>query len=89
MTNPEVKYDSEAVHFPKHYKMLDLDTIELIARTMTVDQFRAHCRGCIMKYRFRAGKKDADKALQDIAKANEYEKLFDDYKVYCYDYSSF
>lgn len=70
---------NDAVHQPKHYGVLDgVESIQIIASSMTRDEWRGFCMGNIMKYRMRAGKKDA--LQQDIDKANEYEMLFDKYK---------
>lgn len=73
------------VENPPHYKLLgDIESIEIIARAMTVEQFLGFCLGCALKYRIRAGKKDD--ALQDIAKADQFEILFKKYCHLCWDY---
>lgn len=70
---------NDAVHQPKHYSVLDgVESIQIIASSMTRDEWRGFCMGNIMKYRMRAGKKDA--LQQDIDKSNEYEMLFEMYK---------
>lgn len=66
---------------PKHYEILDEPTIELLARTSTLAEWRGFCRNNILKYRLRAGKKD--KLEQDIGKADEYEVIFKQYKHLC------
>ena len=67
---------------PAHYQIVDnIESIDIIARSMTVEQFKGFCLGNILKYRIRAGKKDA--LEQDIAKANEYEKIFEAKKHLC------
>ena len=64
-----------AVKNPKHYQLLEgIESIEVIASSLTREQWRGFCLGNILKYRIRAGKKDA--LNQDIAKANEYELLY-------------
>lgn len=69
---------------PAHYQIIDnIESIDVIARSMTVEQFKGFCLGNILKYRIRAGKKDA--LAQDIAKANEYEKIFEAKKHLCID----
>lgn len=69
---------------PKHYQIISgVESIDIIARCMTVEQFSGFCLGNILKYRIRAGKKDA--LEQDIAKANEYEKIFENKKRLCVD----
>lgn len=70
---------------PKHYQLFgDIESIELIARSMTVERFLGFCLGCTLKYRLRAGKKDD--MHQDIAKANQFEILFKKYRHLCWDY---
>ena len=69
---------------PAHYQIIDgIESIDVIARSMTVEQFKGFCLGNILKYRIRAGKKDS--LEQDIAKANEYEKIFETKKYLCID----
>lgn len=67
----------EAVSKPKHYTVLDCEVIDIIADTLTQDEFRGYCLGNIIKYRMRAGKKGD--ALEDLAKASEYEKIWERY----------
>lgn len=70
---------SDQVHQPKHYEVLDgFEAIEVIASSLTREQWKGYCVGNIVKYRLRAGKKDA--LQQDIDKANECEMLFEKYK---------
>lgn len=59
---------------PNHYKLLDLEAIEIIAKSMTKEMFYGYCLGNILKYRLRAGKKG--NAMEDLAKADEYELIF-------------
>lgn len=73
---------SDNVKKPKHYQIIDgIESIDIIARSMTVEQFKGFCIGNILKYRLRAGKKDA--LEQDIAKANEYALIFESKKQLC------
>lgn len=73
---------NDNVKNPKHYQIIEgIESIDIIARSMTVEQFRGFCLGNILKYRIRAGKKDA--LEQDIAKANEYKKIFENKKHMC------
>lgn len=76
----------DGVTKPSHYSLFDgIEAIEIIARSMTVAQFRGYCLGNILKYRLRAGKKsELAYAEKDLAKANFYGELFDKYKGYCY-----
>ena len=73
---------NDAVLQPKHYEVWEsLEAIEIIAASMTEDQFRGYCFGNLMKYRLRAGKKDA--LQQDINKADNYIQIFNNFKYLC------
>lgn len=65
-----------AVQNPKHYKFFDTEVIEIIRASMTKEQFIGYCKGNCIKYRLRAGKKDD--ALQDLMKAEEYERYYEE-----------
>lgn len=73
---------SDAVDKPKHYQFFpDLEAIEVIARSMTQEQFYGYCLGNRLKYRLRAGNKD--KLEQDIAKSDKYLELYEQHKGKC------
>lgn len=73
---------SDQVKQPPHYLVLgDLEAIEVIARSLTAEQWLGYCAGNKIKYRLRAGKKDD--LQQDIAKADEYELLYEKFKGVC------
>ena len=73
---------SEQVKNPKHYDLIDgLTVIDIIASSMTVEQFKGFCLGNIIKYRMRAGNKDL--LEQDINKSNYYSVLFENKKHLC------
>lgn len=76
----------EGVQKPSHYAFFDgIEAIEIIARSMTREQFRGYCLGNMLKYRLRAGKKsELAYAEKDLAKANFYAELFDKHKDKCY-----
>lgn len=79
------KVDSAVFH-PKHYEVIDgLEAIEIIARSMTVEQFKGYCLGNIIKYRMRLGSKDA--VEQDLKKAQNYKDIFEKHKGLCHDAS--
>ena len=82
----EVKSD---VTHPNHYMLFDnVEAIEVIARSMTVEAFRGFCLGNILKYRLRAGKKSELATMEkDLKKAAFYQELFDKHKGLCYDAS--
>lgn len=74
----------EAVYNPKHYAVLDdIEAIQIIARSMTVEQFKGYCLGNIMKYRLRLGAKDA--VEQDLKKATNYKDIFEKFKELCHE----
>lgn len=82
---PEVRDDG--VRKPSHYQVFDgVESIEIIARSMTVSEFRGFCMGNVLKYRLRAGKKSELATMEkDLNKAAFYQELFDLYKGKCYD----
>lgn len=79
---PELTTDN--VKNPSHYQLIEgIESIEIIARSMTKEQFKGYCLGNMLKYRLRAGKKDA--LQQDIEKANFYGELYEMHNDKCYD----
>ena len=69
----------EKVLHPKHYEIFPgVEAIEVIAASMTKEEFRGYCKGNMLKYRLRAGNKDP--LEQDIAKANTYLDLYNKYE---------
>ena len=78
----EVKAD--VINSPKHYAVFEqLEAIEVIASSMTTDQFYGYCLGNILKYRLRAGGKDD--VMQELGKADRYQGLFTEFKHLCKD----
>lgn len=74
----------DAVNSPQHYQFFpDLEAIEVIARSMTQEQFYGYCLGNRLKYRLRAGNKD--KLEQDIAKSDKYSELYEQHRGKCID----
>ncbi len=79
---PEAAQENEAVKNPKHYQTIEgYESIEVIACSLTAEQWKGFCLGNILKYRIRAGKKDL--LQQDIDKANNYEVLHEKYQHLC------
>ena len=73
---------TDVVDKPAHYQFFpDLEAIEVIARSMTQEQFYGYCLGNRLKYRLRAGNKD--KLEQDIAKSDKYLELYEQHKGKC------
>lgn len=74
----------DAVNHPKHYAVFEqLEAIEVIASSMTTEQFYGYCLGNILKYRLRAGGKDD--VIQELGKADKYQELFTQFKSLCKD----
>lgn len=71
-------WEERVVNNPSHYKLLGMETIEIIARSMTLEQWRGFCLGNVLKYRIRAGKKGEVK--QCLKKAERFEFLFEEHK---------
>ena len=73
---------NDVVKSPKHYQVIDgVESIDIIASSMTYEQFKGFCLGNIIKYRMRAGNKD--ELNQDINKSNFYVELFNMKKHLC------
>lgn len=73
----------DQVKSPSYYQLIEgVESIEIIARSMTVEQWHGFCLGNMLKYRIRAGKKD--KLQQDIDKANFYGELYEMHKGKCH-----
>lgn len=72
----------DAVNSPKHYAVFEqLEAIEVIASSMTIEQFYGYCLGNILKYRLRAGGKDD--VMQELGKADRYQGLYNEFKHLC------
>lgn len=78
--------NDDGVRKPSHYQVFDgVESIEIIARSMTVSEFRGFCMGNVLKYRLRAGKKSELATMEkDMSKAVFYQELFDLHKGKCY-----
>lgn len=75
---------ADQVKSPSHYQLIEgVESIEIIARSMTQAEWKGFCLGNMLKYRIRAGKKDS--LQQDIDKANFYSELYEMHKGKCYD----
>lgn len=76
----------DSVRKPSHYQVFDgVESIEIIARSMTVSEFRGFCMGNVLKYRLRAGKKSELATMEkDLNKAAFYQELFDQHKGKCH-----
>lgn len=78
----ELPNSSDAVNKPSHYQFFEgIEVIEIIASSMTREQFKGYCLGNRIKYRLRAGNKDD--VSQEIAKSDKYVELYDEHKHLC------
>jgi hypothetical protein len=63
----------DPINNPKHYSLYpETEAIDVIQAVLTADEFAGYCKGNSLKYRLRAGKKDAME--QDVGKAGWYER---------------
>ena len=70
------------VHSPQHYQVFpDKGAIEIIASSMTTEQFYGYCLGNFLKYRLRIGAKD--EVQQELGKSNKYKELYAKHKHLC------
>jgi len=71
-----------AVDKPRHYQVFpDKEAIEIIASSMTTEQFYGYCLGNFLKYRLRIGAKD--EVQQELGKSNKYKELYEKHKHLC------
>lgn len=74
--------EHDMVKKPKHYAFFDeVESIQVIASSMTKEEFRGFCFGNRLKYRMRAGKKD--NIEQELNKSDFYIELFNQHKNLC------
>lgn len=72
----------DLVKEPQHYQIfVGTQAIEVIASTLTSEQFYGYCLGNFLKYRLRAGNKGD--LQEDINKAEFYKELYDMYVHLC------
>ena len=77
-----VKVLNSAVDKPQHYQVFpDKEAIEIIASSMTTEQFYGYCLGNFLKYRLRIGAKD--EVQQELGKSNKYKELYEKHKHLC------
>jgi len=78
----EALLQEDLIKQPQHYKFFDnVEAIDVIAASLTKEQFKGYCLGNRLKYRLRAGNKG--QALLDIGKSDEYLLLYDKHKHLC------
>ena len=69
----------EFVKKPSHYIWFDIETIDVIEKTLTHEQFKGFLMGTSMRYRFRCGSKPGEPLERDINKAKQYEEYWYEY----------
>lgn len=74
--NKQEETEFSGVVKPKHYDVCGMEAIDIIKHLLTDEQFKGFIVGNVLKYRLRASKKG--EILKDIAKANEYEKIYEE-----------
>ena len=72
----------DVINSPQHYQVFpDKEAIEIIASSMTTEQFYGYCLGNFLKYRLRIGAKD--EVPQELGKSNKYKELYEKHKHLC------
>lgn len=66
-----VESEQDIIKSPSHYMLdgLNVEAIDVIKAVLGKDGFKAHCRGCALKYLLRADKKNR---TEDLKKARVY-----------------
>ena len=64
--------DGDKVNSPSHYTEDRIETIDFIRSKLTVEEFVGYCKGNVLKYVSRAGKKENTLASEDVSKAIVY-----------------
>lgn len=62
----------DAVHHPSHYANGRFEVIDIIEDQLKMEGLRGFCLGNTLKYICRAGKKNPEKTLEDLEKAEWY-----------------
>lgn len=67
----EQSHECDTIKNPSHYMLdgLNIEAIDVIKAVLGEDGFKAHCRGCALKYLLRADKKNR---TEDLKKARVY-----------------
>lgn len=62
----------EMINHPSHYKVGDLECIDVMLTLFGKEEVAAFCKCNAFKYMWRSGKKDPQKELEDYRKAEWY-----------------
>jgi len=68
----------EKINSPNHYTDGGIETIDYIKAKMSEQSFKDYCRGHVLKYASRAGKKEGNSELQDIQKVIKFAQYWQD-----------
>jgi len=67
------KLEDDIVNHPSHYQLRNgIEVIDVIRGALTPEQYRGYCKGNLIKYILRSGKKDDE--VQDLNKGDMYLK---------------
>lgn len=72
MSDRTIKSTQCSVNSPSHYTSGGIEAIDYIKAKLGTDGCIAYCLGNVIKYVSRAGKKDIQKELEDLKKAQWY-----------------
>ena len=71
--------DSTNTDVPEHYQVAGINTMELIALSLTYDEYVGFLKGNILKYQMRLGRKGtSEDIIKDKDKITHYEKLLEE-----------
>jgi hypothetical protein len=77
MSQESNEEEYEYVDNPKHYQFFGEESLSMMKKLLTYEEFVGFCKGNALKYRIRAGKKPGISSTQDIEKALYYEKIYE------------
>ena len=77
---PPRRVVDKAVDNPSHYDVADTTVQKILESFFTHQELMGWIKGNILKYRLRAFRK-GKVGMQDIKKADQYQKFYDDYKA--------
>ena len=68
----------DLIKSPSHYTAGGIETIDFIRAKLTTEEFKGYCKGNIIKYISRAGKKKSSTMKEDLQKAETYLKWLEE-----------
>lgn len=79
--NDDAKDAVDSITNPSHYEFFGENSMPLIIRNLTQEEFLGACKFNSLKYKLRVGKKDDTE--KEIKKSLDFEKAYDERKSYC------